>query len=128
MKKLILILFILVSFKSFACRCANGGLQLNEYSKSADISFKGEILSEQTIDGFHHYQVKIKKLYKGNLTSELIEIRTLARTSCKFGMEIGEEYFIFAKGYSDNTYITGECTGTQLFNTEKEQELEKIKK
>ena len=123
MKKIILILFILVSFKSFSCRCANGGLKLNEYSKSADISFKGKILSEQTIDGFHHYKVEIKKLYKGNLTSELIEVRTLARTSCKFGMGIGEEYFIFAKAYSDNTYTTGTCSGTQRFNTEIELEL-----
>ncbi|PCJ22709.1 MAG: hypothetical protein COA97_13045 [Flavobacteriales bacterium] len=123
MKKIILILFILVSFKSYSCRCANGGLKLNEYSKSADIAFKGKIISEQTIDRFHYYKVRIEKLYKGNLTSELIEIRTLARTSCQFGMGIGEEYFIFASLYSDNTYITGECSGTQLFNTEKELEL-----
>ena len=123
MKKLILILLVLASINSFACRCANGGLQLNKYAETADIAIKGKVLSIKTIDKSHYFKVKIEKQYKGSLTTEVVEIRTMATTSCRYELAIGKVYFVFASSNSDNTYSTGSCSGNLIFDAAREGEL-----
>lgn len=114
---------MLASVNSFACRCSNFGLQLNKYAETVDIAIKGKVLSIKTADQFHYFKVEIEKQYKGSLTTEVVEIRTMATSSCQYKLEIGKVYFVFATLSEDKTYTTGTCSGNQFFDTAREEEL-----
>src|SRR5690554_5865466 len=123
MKKLLLILFVLLSIQGFACKCPNGGLKLSEYVTASDIAFKGKILSVERMGDFYYYEVKIEKLYKGELVEELIQIKSLATTSCKLRLLVDEEYFVFAVWESPGLYSVGTCSGTDLYDEKREVEF-----
>ena len=122
MKNFALILMLLVALKSHACKCA-GPKTLHEYFESAEMVIKGKVLSNEKVDGSHHHKVQIERTYKGNLSSKLILIKSDASTSCQFGMNLGQTYFVFMTKGIDNAYWTGECSGTQIFTVEKENQL-----
>ena len=126
-QKLILVLLISVTYitRAYACSCQSGG-SISEGVNWAKVVFSGTVLSEtiSEIDSRHKllvYKVKIDRLFKGKVKSDIIDIWTqTAGTACGIKFKSKEKILVYAtdaafyldqKHYVENlSFYTNVCT------------------
>jgi hypothetical protein len=120
--------FILcVSNSAFACSCRGAQQPPCIAFREARAVFSAIVtdITEapfQRDDTFHHLLIhfSIEQAYKGASGTEII-VATITGTSCDFGFQKGEKYFVYA--YEDskhNRLVAGVCSRTGRLSTAKE--------
>lgn len=126
-QKLILLLLISITYttRGYACSCQSGGSIL-EGVKGAKVVFSGTVISEtiSETDGRRKlliYKVKIDRLFKGKVKSNIIDIWTqIAGTACGIKFKSKQKVLVYAtdaafylapKQYvADLSFYTNVCT------------------
>jgi hypothetical protein len=121
-------LFILANPRPLlACTCRGVQQPPCAAFREATAVFSGPVLDfkeapHQSGDRFHYLMVEfaVEKSYKGVSESEL-SIATLTGTSCDFGFQKGERYFVYAHRDSrQNRLVTGFCSRTKPLSSANE--------
>jgi hypothetical protein len=134
MNKLLVILLLFISLKSYSCSCA-GIPPINKNWESADEIFIGEIIKVDSLlygnNGakIYSFTCKVLKSYKSEIYTER-EFRTVlgqSSASCDFMFQLGKVYLIYAKEESQ-TLACSICSRTNLLENVKKEELETLEK
>lgn len=128
MKKALLLIFLLITVKTFACICDNSKIEKRHYD-SAELIIKGKAL-RVTYDKQSNQKIitfKIYKSYKEN-SSEIIEIRT-SRDDASCGLPVNNQdkwlLFVYKE---NNNYNVGLCGKNVRYNKRPSQDKKSRKK
>ena len=160
-------IFIFISFLVsvniqilFACDCVNTTRE-NAFKK-ASVVIKGIVLTKKTftrdvsdsyIDSFKlsrselffvdtkilEYEIRMEKMYKGNLTSDTLKLRTYLPSNCFLDISIGKTYIVYAnriaymsnvydRKISINTFESSVCSNTSEFIKQEDKHLDKLRR
>lgn len=127
---LTLLLTLVWSAKSYACRCAGAGT-VSGGLKSADVVFSGQVISRtltinhdslgvvitgdtsKTLFNWREFpstvvKIKVERMYKGKLVSDTLTILTPPNgASCGYRFQVGEKYIVYASLF-DELLLTSE--------------------
>jgi hypothetical protein len=134
MKKLLVILLIFISLKSYSCSCAGVPLITKNW-KGANEIFTGEIIKVDTLlygnngSKIYSYTCRILKSYKSEIYPgrELRTILSQSSASCDFMFDLGKTYLIYAKSESQ-TLACSICSRTNILANVEKEELQTLEK
>lgn len=134
MKKLLVILLIFISLKSYSCSCA-GVPPIIKNWKGANEIFTGEIIKVDTLlygnngSKIYSYTCRILKSYKSEIYPgrELRTILSQSSASCDFMFHLGKTYLIYAKSESQ-TLACSICSRTNILGNVEKEELQTLEK
>lgn len=134
MNKLLLILLLIISLKSYSCSCA-GVPAITKNWESANEIFTGEIIKVDTLlygnNGakIYSYTCRILNSYKSEIYPgrELRTILSQSSASCDFMFQLGKTYLIYAKAESQ-TLASSICSRTNILENVEKEELQTLEK
>lgn len=132
MNKLLVLLLLFISLKSYSCSCA-GVPAINKNWDSANEIFIGEITKVDTLlygnngEKIYSYTCRILKSFKSEIypTREFRTILSQSSASCDFMFQIGKTYLIYAKEESQ-TLACSICSRTNLLENVEKEELQTL--
>ncbi|MDG2331716.1 MAG: hypothetical protein P8M05_09000 [Flavobacteriales bacterium] len=124
MRLCLLLSFIIISSYSIACTCGEVDKITDSDIESAEAVFIGTIISVSTDKTSNKKTAifEIKKVYKGELTTSNISIKTnLDAGSCGLRFETGQKWYVFARKSTSGTGLHAGLCGrsVQLSNYSK---------
>ncbi|KQO27276.1 hypothetical protein ASF10_23325 [Flavobacterium sp. Leaf82] len=134
MRKLLVILLIFISLKSYSCSCA-GVPAITKNWEGANEIFTGEIIKVDTLlygnNGakIYSYTCRILKSYKSEIYPgrELRTILSQSSASCDFMFQLGKTYLIYAKSESQ-TLACSICSRSNILENVEKEELQTLEK
>ena len=134
MNKLLLILLLFISLKSYSCSCAEVPA-INKNWESANEIFTGEIIKVDTLlygnngSKIYSYTCRILKSYKSEIYSgrKLRTILSQSSASCDFMFQLGKIYLIYAIAESQ-TLACSICSRTNILENVEKEELQTLEK
>lgn len=132
MNKLLVLLLLFISLKSYSCSCA-GVPAINKNWDSANEIFIGEITKVDTLlygnngEKIYSYTCRILKSFKSEIypTREFRTILSQSSASCDFMFQIGKTYLIYAKEESQ-TLACSICSRTKILKNVEKEELQTL--
>ena len=138
MKKIIILtltffgLLLLPQIDVFACSCVDIPQTLEQEIKGrlkdSKAVFSGEILkiseTSQTRDVIGldvTVKIRLKEIWKGQLTKEVIIKTPDNSAACGYSFEVGKSYLVFAHSRKGKILATGLCSGNRLLETATEE-------
>ncbi len=122
MKKIILLIFLLITANTFACICFHGEIEKRHYD-NADLIIKGKALKIIYSKTSHEKIItfEIYKSYKGN-SNGIIEIRTHRdEASCGLPVNNQDKWLLFVYK-ENNNYNVGLCGKNVRYNKRPSQD------
>lgn|GEM_PF-3573240 len=134
MNKLLVILLLFISIKSYSCSCA-GVPAITKSWESANEIFTGEIIKVDTLlygnNGakIYSYTCRILNSYKSEVYPgrELRTILSQSSASCDFMFQLGKTYLIYAKAETQ-TLASSICSRTNILENVGKEELQTLEK
>jgi hypothetical protein len=134
MNKLLVILLLFISLKSYCCSCA-GVPAITKNWENANEIFTGEIIKVDTLlygnngGKIYSYTCRILKSYKSEIYPgrELRTILSQSSASCDFMFQVGKTYLVYAKAES-KTLACSICSRTNILENVEKEELQTLEK
>lgn len=113
-KSVFLFYFIFVGslYQALACSCTEWvGKQ------SASAVFAGKVVAMRKFK--NGYQVKFKPdtVFKGNLRTGIIIVKTALLPSCGFGFKVGARYVVYGRRRSGRAVVVSQCSRTKQLSS-----------
>ena len=121
---LLVILWIVIPYKSFGCSCARTEtISIDSSFYDADVVFKGRVVRVVADLHFLHQipnldsdflTFEVLKNFKNTKENNIPLTFINQKTSCDFNFQEGDEYFVFGYQGDCGVYFTNVCTDTDL--------------
>ena len=107
---------VLSQMPAHACNCVDASVK--QHTKRADLVFSGVLLeSSKGAAGTKDrkstlYDIEAATLYKGNLTTQDVEVVSSGNTTCGLGILPADRRYLFFVAEEGDGLVTDKCSGT----------------